>query len=148
MIMLKINSSGKCDKVNTYVLDAIINSGSPISIIRNSIVENEACCPIDEDTSQFCGINGTRLTILNIFHGDIDIQGVRTKIKFYTVPDNTMAYKVLLGRDFLTCPLLRITLGDVVEIENVEETSIKQVLNIMINECASSMSNELQINTD
>jgi len=32
-----------------------------------------------------------------------------------------MAYKVLLGRDFLSCPSLRITFGDVVKSENADE---------------------------
>jgi len=108
MVPLKINAIGKCGNINTYVVDTIIDSGSPISIIRDSIVKDEAS-PIDEDISQFCGINGSRLKILNIFHGEIELESVRVKVKFYTVPDDTMVYKVLLGRDFLSCPSLRIT---------------------------------------
>lgn len=68
--------------MNTYVVDAIIDSGSSISIIRSSVVVNEACSPINEDVSKFCGINNSRLKILNIFYGEVEIQGVRTKIKF------------------------------------------------------------------
>ncbi|XP_011684288.1 PREDICTED: uncharacterized protein LOC105447781 [Wasmannia auropunctata] len=114
MITVKISSSKKYGKVDTYVIDAIIDSGSPISIIRDSIVKKEACSPIDEDISQFCGINGSRLEVLNIFYGQLEVQGVCTTIKFYIVPDNMMAYKVLLGRDFLACPSLRATVGDTV----------------------------------
>jgi len=58
MAPLKINIIGKCGNINTYVVDAIIDSGSPISIIRDSIVKDEAS-PINEDVSQFCGINGS-----------------------------------------------------------------------------------------
>ena len=71
------------------------------------------------------------------------------KIKFYTVSDCTMAYKVLLGRDFLKCPSLRVTLGDIVEIENIEETSIKrnvnQILSISTIENLNSTRDKLQI---
>lgn len=42
-------------------MDAMIDSDSPISIIRDSIVGNETCSPIIEDVSQFCGINGSGL---------------------------------------------------------------------------------------
>jgi len=57
------------------VVDAIIDSGSPISIIRDGIVKDETS-PINEDVSQFCGINGSRLRILNIFHGEIELESV------------------------------------------------------------------------
>jgi len=146
MVTLKISPSGICGNVNTYVTDAIIDSGSPISIIRDSVVRGEVCYPVGEDVNQFCGINGSRLNILSIFHGDVEIQGVRTKIKFFTVPDNTMAFKVLLGRDFLACPLLRVTLGDDVKVENVEETSVVQILSVAATERPSSVCDELQIN--
>jgi len=51
----------------------IIDSGSPISIIRDSIVKDKAS-PINEDVSQFCGINGSRLKVLNIFYGEIELE--------------------------------------------------------------------------
>jgi len=62
------------------------------------------------------------------------------------VPDDTMTYKVLLGRDFLSCPSLRITFGDVVKIKKTEdEASIKQVLNIVDTD-PTSVRDALQIN--
>jgi len=60
IVPLKIKAVGKCGIINMYVVDAIIDSGSPISIIRNNIVKDEAS-PINEDISQFCGINGLRI---------------------------------------------------------------------------------------
>lgn len=53
MMTLKIRPSGQSGNVNTYVIDAIIDSGSPISIIRDSIVKTEACSPVDESIIQF-----------------------------------------------------------------------------------------------
>ncbi|XP_018377468.1 PREDICTED: LOW QUALITY PROTEIN: uncharacterized protein K02A2.6-like [Trachymyrmex cornetzi] len=146
MVTVKISPSEKSGKVDTYVIDAIIDWGSPISIIRSSVIENESRSAVEGDTSQFVGINGARLKILNIFHGQVEVRGVSTKIKFYTVPDNTMAYKVLLGRDFLACPLLRITLGDDVEIENVEENSVTQIMHVETSEERNNIRDKLQVN--
>lgn len=105
------------------------------------------CFPIDEDISQFCGINSLRLKILNIFWGNVEIRGVRTKIKFYTVPDDTMAYKVLLERDFLVCPSLSITLDENIEIEAAEKTNAnaEQILNVEVIE-SCRIHGELQVN--
>jgi len=89
---------------------------------------------------KFCGINGSRLKVLNIFYGDRIRR--HTKTKFF-VSDDTMAYKVLLGREFLSCQLLHVTLGDVVEIENVDEASIKQVLNVVDTKCPISVRDTL-----
>lgn len=125
LVTVKIKSSENTDKTDTYIIDAIIDSSSSISLIRSSIIENEVCSPVDAETNQFCGINGVRLEILNVFYSDIEIKGVRTTVKFYTVLDNAMAYKVLLSRDFIACPSLRITLGDTVEIENIAEENAK-----------------------
>ncbi|XP_011859156.1 PREDICTED: uncharacterized protein K02A2.6-like [Vollenhovia emeryi] len=145
LVTVKIRPSENTDKTDTYIIDAIIDSGSPISLIRNSIIENEVCSPVDTETNQFCGINGTRLEILKMFDSNVEIKGVRTPVRFYTVPDNAMAYKVLLGRDFIACPTLRITLGDTVEIESIAEENAKQVLNVEISGNCQNR-DELQIN--
>ncbi|KAL6264300.1 hypothetical protein P5V15_004408 [Pogonomyrmex californicus] len=124
MISLKISPSEKRDKVNTYIIDAIIDSGSLISIIRNSIVDKEVCSPIVEDTDQFYRINGSRLSILSIFYGEIEIQSVRTTIKFYTVPDIAMAHKVLLGRDFLACPSYELHLKILLKLKVLKKQAL------------------------
>ncbi|KYQ51408.1 hypothetical protein ALC60_09487 [Trachymyrmex zeteki] len=65
MVTIKISPSNKCGKADAYVIDAMIDLVSPISLIHNSIVRDDGCDPVSEDTSQFCGINGSRLKILN-----------------------------------------------------------------------------------
>lgn len=76
MIILKISPSEKCSKVaNTYVVYTIIDSSLPINISQNSVVANKVCCLINEDVSKVCGINGSRLKILRIFYGEVEIQG-------------------------------------------------------------------------
>jgi len=41
------------------------------------IVVKDETSPINEDVSQFCGINGLRLKVLNIFYGEIELEDVR-----------------------------------------------------------------------
>ena len=71
---------------------------------------------LQENENEFHGINGSRLNVLGIFHRDIEIEGIHLKIKFFIVPDDTMAFMAILGRDFSTHSSICITLGDKVTI--------------------------------
>lgn len=51
------------------------------------------------------------------------VSNVRVKIKFYTVLDETMLFRALLDRDFLSYPSLRVILKHPVEIVNVESVN-------------------------
>lgn len=146
MVTIKLLAKDRYENLCHYVMDAIIDSGSPISLLRSSVIPGESRLLGEESIDQFCGINGSRLVVDGIFHGDVDIKGVRIKIKFYMVPDSVMAYHVLLGRDFLNCPSLRVTLGETFEITNVEEECA--VNHIMHVQCSgdSDQASELRIN--
>lgn len=148
VVALRVNPGGRIGNTETFEIDAIIDSGSPISLIRDSVVKKEYCSPVTEDTSKFYGINNSRLEVLNIFDGDIDVKGVRIKIKFYVVPDPTMTFRMLLGRDFLTCPLIRVTLGDTIEIEDVRETNEEQIFSITVSESSDNVRDELRVNPE
>jgi len=106
MIPVKINAIGKCGNINTYVIDAIIDSWSSISIICDSIVKDETS-PINEDVSHTILWNKQFATqSIKYFLWRGDLEGVRTKIMFYTVADDTMAYKVLLSRNFFILSII------------------------------------------
>ncbi|KYM98505.1 hypothetical protein ALC62_10783 [Cyphomyrmex costatus] len=83
VVTLKVSPDGKTGNVDAFEIDAVIDSGSPISLVRDSVVKNEFCNPVIEDTGKFCGINSSRLEILNIFYGEIEVKGVRIKIKLF-----------------------------------------------------------------
>lgn len=51
----------------SYVGGAVVDSGSPISIIKSSSVPSELCLPAEEDVGRFYGINGSLLRINSIF---------------------------------------------------------------------------------
>ncbi|XP_025265893.1 uncharacterized protein LOC112638423 [Camponotus floridanus] len=147
MIAVKIIARNRSDGFDNYVVDAMIDSGSPISLVKSEIIRGDSRLLAGESIDQFCGINGSRLNIDGIAHVDLEVRGVRLKMKFYTVPHDTMAYSVLLGRDFLGCPLLRVTLGRNLEIANAEEAHvISQMMHIECDDCVVRSREELKIN--
>lgn len=126
MIRIKIITetinSGPC----SYTVDAIIDSGSPISLVRSDVILIEPRSLEREHLSgsQFYGLGGLWLQIDGVLFGILEVIGVRVKIKFYVVPSETMAYNVLLGRDFLKCSRICVTLGETVRISSIDERAI------------------------
>lgn len=104
-----------------YVIDAMIDSGSLISLVCGNVISGESRLLGKENVHQFCGINDSGLRIDGVFFGVLVISGVRVQVKFYTVPSDTMAYDVLLGRNFLNYPRLCIAMGETLKIIGIEE---------------------------
>lgn len=104
-----------------YSLEALIDSGSPISLMKEKYV------PFYDknvnDNYDFTGINGTKVDVLGIFQTDIMINDITIYVKFYVVTDTTMSYASILGRDFLATPDLKITLSDSIKIEKIIQSN-------------------------
>ncbi|XP_029160376.1 uncharacterized protein LOC114932380 [Nylanderia fulva] len=129
-----------------YTDDAVVDSGSPISLIRSSNVPGKLCSLVDQSANQFHGINGSLLRVNSIFYSIVKVCGVQIKIKFYTVPDDAMMYNVLLGRDFLMCPSIRVTFGETVKIVAIEEPStFGEIMMIESGDVSVNMCGELRI---
>lgn len=101
-----------------FEIVAIVDSGSPVSIIKNRYVPNESRLAVSSGDFDFQGINGSKLIVLGLFQSDVYVQRIKTNMTFLVVPDDTMAYAALLGRDFISRPSLQITLGEALKIEN------------------------------
>ncbi|XP_029163739.1 uncharacterized protein LOC114940178 [Nylanderia fulva] len=145
MIRVKIVPSSAKEKC-VYVINAMIDSGSPINLVRNDVIPREARCDTVGE-QPFYGINGSQLEIDDAFVGQLEVGGVQIEMKFYVVPRKTMAFDVLLGRDFLNCPRLHVTIGDTLEIAGAEE---KRAINLLMHiDCGSDSVDsckELKIN--
>lgn len=83
LYMVGVNISARGRRDLDRVGDAVIDSGSPISLIKGNHVPCDLRSPLEENESQFCGINGSRLRVDGVFHGSVTIQNVCIKIKFY-----------------------------------------------------------------
>lgn len=116
---LSIIDEYKCEC--NFNINAMLDTGSPINLIKSKYIPS---CSLETniDNVSFSGINGSPLKILGIFNSVIRIQNVDIHCKFYVVPDDTMSFPSILGRDFLAnCPF-KITVGDKIVINNVNKT--------------------------
>lgn len=99
-----------------YNIVALIDTGSPISLIKQQYVNSYAPC--DNIKPNFTGINDSKLKMLGTFEDIITItDNVKVNIQFYVVPDNTMVFPAILGRDFFSNPNLIITLAESVVVK-------------------------------
>jgi len=142
---------------NTYDFKvmAIIDTGSPVSLIKESYVQLQE----RESTSNrngSCGINSTPLTILGTFQTKITVNDIDLDVKFLIVPA-TMTFVALLGRDFISSPIINISFGkncviskrDNNIIENKEqETFQQQIMHIEYIDKPTNIIETLNINKD
>jgi len=123
----------------------MIDTGSSINLIKDSVVPSELCVPIGDNAERFFGINGSPLSVINIFYSCVTVKDVRIKIKFYTVSDETMSFSVL-GRDFIACPSIRVTLGESVDIAAREDDVISEMMSIESGSDFCNLRDKLAIN--
>lgn len=92
-------------------------------------------------------MNGSRLRVDGTFPGRLEVNGVGIEMEFYSVPSDTMAFDVLLGRDFLSCPRLYVTFGETIGVANAEEArAINSVMHVGGGDGFTRARNELKGN--
>lgn len=128
-------------------IESLVDTGSPISLIKESIVPKKS---LIEDMSglSFSGINNSKFDILGIFETNININNNIFKILFRVVPDTVIPNNCLLGRNFTMLPGIKIIVGQNLKIEidqdflaNKDETFEDKIFNIEY-----SSINELELN--
>lgn len=98
---LMLNIDVECVGVK-WTTDAIIDTGSPICIIKQSSVpSNVLVTPVSPKLS---GINNSSLKVIGIIDSTIYVPSISFKLNtvFYVVDNGTMSYDCLLSRSF-TC---------------------------------------------
>lgn len=109
-----------------FYVEALIDSGSKINIVKKSIYEtffknNEVSNTVDH--ARYGGLNNSPLIILGFVEIKIKVNLLAHdtfKVRFAIVPDSTMSYEAILGRDFITQPGLIISLTSEVKMSYVE----------------------------
>lgn len=151
LVTLSYQITDELDNKCKYSLVAMIDSGSPISLIRSDFVPAYVCTPVTENQS-FYGINGTKLKILGNFVETVEVNDVKLKINFFVVPNTAITCAALLGRDFTSSPFVKISLGGNFSISRADPQSIdnadfsKQILHISYVDHPSSVAETLNIN--
>lgn len=81
-------------------LECLIDSGSPISLVRRDVVPNEIKI-FEFKTDSFYGLNYTKLKTNGKCLCLVEVNNKLFEIELIVVEEDSMKYSVLLGRDFL-----------------------------------------------
>lgn len=81
--------------------DSLFDSGSPISLIKQSAVPNQVIRTKKMSDSGYNGIGQFRICTYGVISVTIEFRNIQKQIRIYIVPDNFMSYSVLLGRNFM-----------------------------------------------
>lgn len=100
--------------INLIILiskDAIVDSGSPVSLIRQNVVKNLSFSQ-GVDFPGLEGVNKSRIDILGTIVLDVTLLSLENvtmniPLLFYVVSDTAIPYDCLLGRDFITQPNIK-----------------------------------------
>lgn len=137
MVKVRYNDTDDDGAPREQVVNALVDSGSPISLIKGSLVPKELKLARPSSDYMFSGINGSQVDVLGIFQRDCMIENIDVSIKFYVVPDHTITCDALIGRDLISRPTVKVTFtGDKVIFENNDKSSDFICNEIMNIECA------------
>lgn len=83
-----------------YVFSALIDSTSPVNLIKGSLTPLECFTPVSSTKYSFQDLNDSPLRIKGVFDKEVDVDVIKVRIKFLIVLDDTMTHAAILGRDF------------------------------------------------
>lgn len=110
------------DKFNvtcTYSIDALLDTGSPINLLKSRYIPSELVRQDLIPVHSFRGINGSKLNILGTFKQAVIVNGITVDVLFYLVPDDTMLASCILGRDFMSNEKVRINFDKKISIAEI-----------------------------
>ena len=79
----------------------MLDSGSPVSLIKENVLERESYEQVSPNNYAYYGVNGSRLEVKGIFERTIKVNRSPVKIKFFVVPNSTMLFAMTLGCDYI-----------------------------------------------
>ncbi|CAI6376784.1 unnamed protein product [Macrosiphum euphorbiae] len=131
-----------------WTTDALIDTGSPISIIKENAVPKDVI--VIPASSKLSGINKSPLKVLGVINTKVSVNNlpVDLNIIFYVVDNNTMNYNCLLGRNFVNNNLIKLTFDKNLFIEKNDSYNEFIVDDIMLIDTGVSNSLQLDINSD
>jgi len=112
-------------------LETQLDSGSPISFIKESLIPKIVIKEIENNSKSFAGINGSALEIKGVVRMNINTGTTkRNNVMLYIVPDKTMRCQVIMGRDLMKD--FEFKLMEPERIKALDDT-ISEIMNIEIN---------------
>jgi len=157
MAQIKYSVTDTLNNTCDFKVMAIIDTGSPVSLIKEIYVQLQERESTSNQNDSYCGINSTPLTILGTFQTKITVNDIDLDVKFLIVPDTTMTFVALLGRDFISSPIINVSFEkncviskrDNNIIENKEqETFQQQIMHIEYIDKPTNVIETLNINKE
>lgn len=140
MVQFGFNNSGNVHYITT---EALLDTGSPISFVKMSVVPTAVkyeCCEL---SNRYSGINNVKLDIKGIVPIKLTIDGVtQENIGLYIVSNDTMHSVAVIGRDILKLFGIKLT-GPSETL--VVDTAVNEIMNID-SDHGQRESDHLQIN--
>lgn len=123
-------------------LDTLLDTGSPISFIKNSFVPPNLIMSVLAENKNYCGLNNSVLEIEGRVAAQMALGGMEQKrVSLLVVPAKSMRASVVIGRDVL----MQFFKKEKFLSENLENEVIKEVLNINVDK--ENVSETLIINS-
>lgn len=118
---------------------ARIDTGCPVSLIKNGVVDCESVRKAGREWERYSGINQSKLRVLGIVDVKIRMEGDSCKVVLGVVLDDTINVPLLLGRNVLKSLGYSLTKNSqydrvVTEIFNINALQCSWVDNIRIND--------------
>lgn len=139
------------NNISEFSLLALLDSGSCISVIKERYC-NDYLPYIGNQN--FTGINGSKLNILGTFEAETNIsEDLIINLKYYVVPDDTMSFPVILGRDFMSLNSIKITFNqNCVSVTKADSEEVSSTVNEIMSICYENVTENhlenLNINED
>lgn len=125
--------------VASRILDTLLDTGSPISFIKRSIVPAGSIHPYEG--CDYNGINGSALIFVSVITVFVTLDEIKRQIKLLVVPNETMISSVVLGRDALWAFNLRLK-----ALSEIEASAITEIVNIETS--SNNICDSLEINPE
>lgn len=128
-----------------YILNlvALLDSGSPISFIKETYAKDYNSENAYDFIDKFAGVNGSRLIVLGSIKVSVKMNDImKNDITLLVVPDNTMMSNVVLGRDILK--IFNLTFCN--QVKEKECDTINAIFNIDMQIQEQNIMDSLNIN--
>ncbi|XP_053994072.1 uncharacterized protein K02A2.6-like [Hylaeus volcanicus] len=148
------------EKEEHYFVEALVDSGSAINLMTYKTFNNFFSMyelVQGKHNFNYGGVNQSPLSVMGYVNIRIKLQLVPCdifEVRFMVVPDSTMTYSALLGREFMTRPGMTVVLSKVIsihydreyrdEILNIESIETKEKLDTDIDNFDASLSVEVK----
>jgi len=127
MTIVKYAVTDNCNNTCNFSINAMIDTGSPISLIREDYAPHNIRRSIPLNMTPYYGINKSKINILGIAEVNCIVDNASVKLTFYVVPIETITFAAILGRDYIVSHGHGVSLIDKRKNENKAPDENEQV---------------------